>query len=57
MRRTHKSQAEANDKFWSLNLETENALEAFAGLYERFEQSNRDLRGLTQGSRKWRSLW
>ena len=32
-----------NDKVWSLNTETDKALEALAGLYERFELVNRDI--------------
>ena len=35
--RPTKSQTEANDEVWSLNLETEEALEALAGVDERFE--------------------
>ena len=60
LRKTYKSQTEASDREWSLNLETEKALEELASLYNRFEQSNRDLcdidRSMTLSSRKWRTI-
>ena len=43
LRKTYGSETEANDKVWSLNQETEKALEALAILYERFEQVNSDV--------------
>ena len=40
LRKTDRSQREANDNLWSLNLETGKALETLGSLCERFEQSN-----------------
>ena len=43
LRKTYKSQTEANEKVWSLNMESEKALEGKASTYERSKQSNEDL--------------
>ena len=40
LRKTDKSQTEANDQFWALIKETEKASETLAILHERFEQVN-----------------
>ena len=45
-RKIHKTQAEANDKVWSLNENTEKALALLATCCERLEAANEDLCGI-----------
>ena len=43
LRKTYKTQTEANDKVWSLNSGTEKASETLAVLFERLKQVKSDL--------------
>ena len=43
LRKTHRTQTEANDKVWDMNRKTEQALDTFAILNTKFEQVTEDL--------------
>ena len=49
LRKTNKCQTEANDKVWSLNRDTEKALDTFEILHERFEPVIGDLANVVRG--------